>query len=69
MFICFVAGLLIANNPKIKKQLEDECKAKVQEAKKSKRIGKRVGASGLKRARKKPTNSQRKLMNPVPKKG
>ena len=34
LFICLVAGLLIANNPKIKKQLEDECKAKVQEAKK-----------------------------------
>ena len=34
LFICLVAGLLIANNPKIKKQLEDECTAKVQEAKK-----------------------------------
>jgi len=34
IFILFVAGLFVANNPKIKKQLEDERKAKVQEAEK-----------------------------------
>lgn len=34
IFILFVVGLFVANNPKIKKQLEDERKAKVQEAEK-----------------------------------
>ena len=34
IFILFVVGLFVANNPKIKKQIEDERKAKVQEAKK-----------------------------------